>query len=73
MADRDNVVDLNVETMLDIPADRILNSAVDARVEHAVVIGWGEDGELYFATSFGDVAQSLLLLELAKRELLDAI
>jgi hypothetical protein len=67
----DNVIDLPVVTSLDIPVERILNGAIEANLDTAIVIGWQEDGEFYFAGSSGDAAQTLLLLELAKRELLD--
>lgn len=66
-----NVVPFIGETYLDIPADRVLQKAIEARIEPAVVLGRDPEGRLYFASSSGDIADVLLMLEVAKRDLLD--
>ena len=66
------VVILDMETSLDIPADRVLEAAVGC-VDPVVVIGYDEEGGLYFASSVADKRQVLWLLEAAKRELFDAV
>lgn len=66
----DNVVVLPVVTRLDIPAERTLNTALEARLEGAVVVGTREDGTYYFASSLADGGDVLWLLEWAKMQLL---
>lgn len=67
----DNVVILDVITKLDLPADRVLQKAIDSEVTDAVVIGWDKDGDLYFASSVADGGSVLWLMELAKKRLLE--
>lgn len=64
----DKVTRLPCITTLDIPADQILESAA-GKLAGVVVIGWDEEGELYFASSYGARGETLWLLEKAKREL----
>jgi len=66
------VVILNVETSLDIPADRVLEAAV-GNCDPVVVIGYDAQGELYFAANAADKRQVLWLLEAAKRKLFNAV
>jgi hypothetical protein len=65
----DNVVWLNTDG--DIPIDRVLFGAFDAKLEFVFVIGRGVDGELYMASSTGDAASLLLVLKLAEKQLLE--
>ena len=69
----DNVVPLNCTTTLDIPVDRVLDAAKEEVKDVVIVIGRQEDGKLYAASSISDVGDLLVLLELAKRTLLDGI
>lgn len=62
---------LGAETTLDLPSDRVLSEAIKADVQDAVVIGRDDEGELYFASAVGSNAETLLLLEEAKKHLLD--
>lgn len=71
MNDEDNVVTLDTPTTLDIPAERVLDGAKEAELRCVIVLGHKEDGELYFASSLGGVAEVLWLLEKAKHNLLD--
>jgi hypothetical protein len=64
------VVELDVVTRLDIPAERVLRQATEDNLESAVVIGY-RDGEFYFASSLADGGDVLWLLELAKRKLFE--
>lgn len=64
-----NVVELDVVTRLDIPAEKILRKALDADLAEVVVIGFGPEGEYFFAASKADGADVLWLLELTKHEL----
>jgi hypothetical protein len=64
------VIEANFQTSLDIPADKVLQGAVDEGLDTAVVIGWDKDDSFYFASSVGSIGETLLLLELAKKRLL---
>jgi len=66
----DNVVFLDVDTTLAIPPERVLDGALKADLEEVIVLGWTKDGQMYAAGSTGDIADTLLLLELFKKELL---
>lgn len=66
---KDNVIFLNNETSLDIPADRVLEAAV-GELDSAVVIGYDKDGNLYTASSLADGGDVLWLLELCKNRLM---
>lgn len=66
----DNVVTLNAATRLDVPPDRVLDAAKDARLTGAVVLGWDADGQEYFASSIADGSDVLWLIERLKLKLL---
>lgn len=64
------LVYFNGVTRLDIPASRILENA-PRNMKTAVVIGYDENGEFYFASSAADGGNVLWLLETAKKKLLE--
>lgn len=66
----DKVVPLHCTTTLDIPPGRVLDAAKEQEIDPVVVIGRNKDGELYLASSTGDILEVNWLLDLAKRELL---
>lgn len=68
--EKDNVVVLDVETSLDIPADRVLSGAM-SELESVIVIGRRHDGTLHVASSMADAAEFVFMVELAKRRVLD--
>ena len=65
-----NVVVLDCITRLDVPAERILNCALDANMKTVVIVGRDADGDFYFASSVADGGTVLWELELAKKKLL---
>ena len=67
----DNVIPLNNITNLDLPPDRVLDAA-KGKLENFVIMGWDNDGELYFASTFSDGGNVLWIMEKAKQALLDA-
>lgn len=67
----DNVVYPGFITKLDIPADRVLNAALDAGLTGVVVLGWDADENEYFASSIADGADVLWLMERLKKQLLE--
>ena len=64
------VVELDVITRLDIPVERILRKAGEADLTKVFVLGYCENGELYFASSIADGGDLLWLMEKAKGALL---
>ena len=66
----DNVVDLNCETVLDIPAEKILEAAKDKNLRHVVIVGEDKDGEEFFASTTADSPLIIWMLERAKLEIL---
>lgn len=65
------VVELDVETSLPIPSERLLRAAIAADVRDVVILGYDAAGNLYFASSDPDIAQVNWLLDLAKQRLLE--
>jgi hypothetical protein len=58
-----------ISTSLDIPADRILESAI-GKLEGVVLIGITKDDEEYFAVSYGAGPMPIWLIERFKTEYL---
>ena len=56
-----------IPTVADVPVKNVLGSESAHQCEMVVVAGFCEDGSLFFATSSGDVADVNLLLDCAKR------
>lgn len=65
-----NVINLPVVTTLDIPAERILNKAIESDLKEVMVIGTDKEGNFYFASSFGDGGNVLWLLERTRIEIM---
>ena len=59
-------------TRLDIPAQRILDEA-DGKLKSAIVLGYSNSGDEYFASSIADGADVLWLLERFKLKLLNVV
>jgi hypothetical protein len=66
----DNVTEFTGETRLKTPVPKILASAAGARLEDVVIVGWRENGDMYFASSSADGANVNWLLDMAKQALL---
>ena len=67
-----NVVELNCQTTLDLPAERVLMNALEADLDTAVVIGYDKQGDLYFASTTADGGNVVWLFEKGKLALLGA-
>lgn len=63
------LVPFNGVTRLDIDIGRVLDCAKES-LKGGVVIGWDQDGEFYFASSYADGGEVLWLLRQAERALL---
>ena len=59
---------LDKYTELDIPVERVLEGAKD-QLDQVFILGWDKEGNLYSASSHGDIADLNLLLELGKQSL----
>mgnify|MGYP007002395784 CR=1 FL=1 len=58
-------------TRLDLPVERVLEQAKD-QMAHVVLMGWDNDGELYFASTFADGGEILWLMEKCREALMKA-
>jgi hypothetical protein len=54
----DNVIYISEATTEDIPPERVMGAALDAKLSLAIVIGRRPDGSIYFASSTGDVKEA---------------
>ena len=66
-----NVIPLGNVTSLDLPTDRVLDGAKGDCSKGVVVMGFDDEGELYFASSIADGGTVLWLLEMCKMRLLE--
>lgn len=69
----DNVIHLSAATRVDIPVEPVLKAAIKSDLTGAMVIGWTEGGDLYFASSLADGGDVMWLMELAKQALINTI
>lgn len=65
-----NVVTFTGITKLDLPPDRILESAV-GQLDAVVVLGYDKEGKEYFASSYADGGDVLWLMEKCKKMLME--
>lgn len=61
-----DIIYLHEVTDGDIPPERVLEAAKERCTSVAIVVGWAEDEEVYFAMSTGDPMAVLYALESAK-------
>lgn len=67
-----DIIDSNVTTTLDQPADVILHDALTEGLTAVAVLGYDANGEEWFATSLGAIADLMLLLRRAEYRLVSA-
>lgn len=67
----DNVTVLPVVTTIDLPVERVLQAAIEAKPAFVLVIGEDSDGSLYFASSKSDGGEALWWMEKAKLALME--
>ena len=66
------VVTPNFMTRLDVPADRVLEAALEADLEGVVILGYRkEDESEYFASSIAGSPEIIWLIERLKKRLLE--
>lgn len=68
-----NVIPLGGITRLDLPIEQVFDQVRDAIGSdgRVLVLGWDEDGDLCFKSSFADGGEVLWLMEKAKLALLN--
>lgn len=64
-----DVIPLGNVTRLDIPVDRVCEEA--KHLEGIVILGYDQDGEEYFASSYADGGDVLWLLRKCEKQLLE--
>jgi len=64
------VIPLGCVTKLELPVDRVLEAAKE-QLEGVVILGYDNDGNSYFASTYADGGDVLWLLEKCKKALLD--
>jgi hypothetical protein len=64
-----DVINLRGVTYLDLPVDRVLESAKSG-LDGVVLIGWDKEGSFYFASTYADGGDVIWLIEKAKLALL---
>lgn len=64
------VIPLGNITTLDIPVDTVLEQAKE-NMASVLLIGFDNDGELYFASTMADGGEVMWLIEMAKKRLLE--
>lgn len=67
----DNVVALGIVTSLDMDPSRVLASALEEGLQSVAVLGYGNDGNEYFASSISDGADVLWLMARLSKLLLE--
>lgn len=60
-----DIINFDGETKLELEADKVLDAA-KGRVEDCIIAGWDKDGELYLATTSGNMPEIIFILEHAK-------
>ena len=66
-----NIIPLGNITKLDLPTDRVLDGCKGDCTAGVVVLGFDDEGELYFTSSIADGGEVIWLLEMAKKHLLE--
>lgn len=64
-----NVIPIGGITRLDLPADRVLEGAI-GQMKGVVIIGFDQDGNEYFASTYADGGTVMWLLERCKLQLM---
>lgn len=65
------VIPLGCITKLDLPVDRVLESAKGMDLEGVVLLGYRKNGDQYFASTYADGGEVIWLLEMCKKQLLE--
>lgn len=67
----EKVVPFTGVTRLDTPPEKVLNAALEAGLGQVVIVGFDKEGDFYFASSQADGGDTLWLIALAQKKLLE--
>jgi len=65
------VTPIGCVTRLDLPVEQVLEAAKGKGLAGVVILGYREDGEQYFASTYADGGTVMWLLEMCKKQLLE--
>ena len=68
-----NVIPIGCVTRLDLPVDQVLEQTKRMGLEGVVILGYFENGDQYFASTYADGGAVLWLLEMCKKQLLEMV
>ena len=66
-----DITDIGIATTMDTSVERTLYRASEKCLKSVIVMGWTEDGDIYFKSSKADGGDVLWLMENAKKSLLE--
>ncbi len=66
----EKILPFNGITRHELPPDRLL-SAASGKLKNVVLVGFDNDGEFYFASSYADGGSILWLFEMGKKKLME--
>lgn len=69
----DNVEILDVSTSHRLQVQRVLQSALDHELDDVMVVGWVDEGPIFFLATDPSIGNAVYRLELAKQRLLAAV
>lgn len=68
--DQGNVHTLELMTRHDLPVERVLMAAINARLKNVVIVGEFEDGTTYHAATQANMGEVFMALDMMKHHLL---
>lgn len=69
----DNVMPFGGLTKQPLPVERVLSNRETFALFEVVVLGWHDNGEFHLGMSDPDMARALVLIEMARRTIVDEI
>lgn len=67
-----DIINLDIPTKAPLDPQKVLQSALDAKLDGVVIMGWKGD-DLYGASSYDDAKEILWLTEECKRQLFESL
>lgn len=69
-SEESNVVELPVLTRLNIPAERVLNTALERNLDSVIILGYDKEGGEYMSSSMASGPEIIWLMERLKHILI---
>ena len=67
-----SVVDDNNEREIDRSVEEAFSKALEQAIRDVMILGWTKDDQLFMSLAVNDAPDMLFMLELVKKEILDA-